>query len=166
MDIKKLSAQYAVRTLNKQDVTIIYDLCKGNPIFYRYHPPFVTIESILEDLKALPPKKEYKDKHYVGFFQDAELVAVMDLIEDYPRNGTAFIGFFAVNSKYQGTGVGTGIIADCASYLVRLGFEKIRLAIDYGNPQSKAFWTKNNFVLTGEEFPNDFSSYLVMERKL
>lgn len=166
MDINKLSAQYAVRSLNKQDVTIIYDLCKGNPIFYQYHPPFVTIESILQDLEALPPKKEYKDKHYVGFFRDTELVAVMDLIEDYPRNRTAFIGFFAVNPKYQGTGVGTSIITDCASYLVRLGFEKIRLGIDYGNPQSKAFWTKNNFTLTGEEFPNDFSSYLLMEREL
>ena len=90
----------------------------------------------------------------------------MDLIENYPSLGTAWIGFFAMNIKLQGNGIGTAIISDIMNYLTQLGFEKARLGIDKGNPQSKAFWTKNGFALTGEEFPNDFSSYFMMERKL
>ena len=76
------------------------------------------------------------------------------------------IRFFAMNSNLQGNGIGTTIISDSVTYLAQLGFEKIRLGIDKGNSQSKAFWTKNGFVLTGEEFPNDFSSVFMMERKL
>ena len=34
-----------------------------------------------------------------------------------------------------------------------MGFRKARLAIDLGNPQSRAFWTKNGFALTGESRP-------------
>lgn len=164
MEIQSLSSRYTVRRLGRNDVDLIFDLCCKNDTFYQYHPPFVTRESILEDLEALPPNKDYKDKYYVGFFREQDLVAVMDLILDYPQERTAFIGLFMMHSAYQGKGVGTAIISDCAAYLFSLGFDKIRLAIDKGNPQSEAFWTKNRFVKTGEEIPNDFSAYIPMER--
>lgn len=166
MEIQNLSTQYTVKPLTKEDVGTVYNLCKGNTIFYQYHPPFVTLESILEDMDALPPGKEYRDKHYVGFFRGNDLIAVMDLIENYPCKGTALIGFFATHPCVQGKGVGTGIISDCISCLRELGFEKVRLGIDDGNPQSRAFWLKNQFQLTGEEVPNEISSYFMMEREL
>jgi len=166
MKIQHLSNQYIVRDLLPADAEMVYDALKNNTIFYEYHPPMVTVESIIEDMEALPPNKGYEDKHYIGFFQNATLVAVMDLIENYPHPGTALIGFFAMNTKFQRNGIGTAIISGCVDYLTQLGFEKVRLGIDKGNPQSKAFWTKNGFELTGEEFPNEFSSNFMMERKL
>jgi RimJ/RimL family protein N-acetyltransferase len=66
----------------------------------------------------------------------------------------------------QGQGVGTAIISDSIKYLAQLGFEKARLGIDKGNPQSKAFWLKNGFTFTGNEYESDGSTILVMERKL
>ena len=126
----------------------------------------VTVESILEDMEALPPNKEYEDKHYIGFFGEGTLAAVMDLIERYPNPETALLGFFAMNVNLQGQGIGTGIISDSIDYLAQVGFEKVRLGIDKGNPQSKAFWLKNGFTFTGEEYESDGSTILVMERKL
>lgn len=166
MDVKQLSNRYDVRELLPSDAEMIYEALKDNTIFYQYHPPMVTLESILADMEALPPGKTFEDKHYIGFFSNDTLVAVMDLIEDYPNPKTAFNGFFAVNTRFHGKGIGTVIISGCVEYLARLGFEKLRLGIDKGNPQSKAFWTKNGFELTGEEFPNGFSSTLIMERTL
>ena len=166
MKIQHLSKQYTVHDLLPADREVIYDALKNHTIFYKYHPPMVTVESILEDMEALPPNKGYEEKHYIGFFHNATLVAVMDFIENYPHPGTALIGFFAMNTKFQGKGIGTAIISDCVDSLTKQGFEKVRLGIDKGNPQSKAFWTKNGFELTGEEFSNDFSSKLIMERKI
>ena len=166
MNIQFLSNQYTVCDLLPEDAEMVCEALKNNTIFYKYHPPVVTVESILEDMKALPPNKGYEDKHFIGFFQDDTLVAVMDLIENYPQTGTALIGFFAMNSNLQGGGVGTAIISDSAAYLARLGFEKMRLGIDKGNPQSKAFWLKNDFTFTGEEYKGDGSTILVMERDL
>ena len=166
MEIQHLSNQYSVRALLSTDVAMVYEVLKNNTIFYEYHPPMVTVESILEDMEALPPNKGYEDKHYIGFFQDDILVAVMDLIEHYPQNETALLGFFAMNSTLQSQGIGTAIISDCVAYLARLGFEKVRLGIDKGNPQSKAFWLKNGFSFTGEAYESDSSMILVMERKL
>lgn len=94
MEINNLSDTWNVRKLDREDIELIYDLMKDNTIFYQYHPPFVTRESILEDMEALPPGKEYDDKYYIGFFQDNSLVAIMDLILDYPTENIAFIGLF------------------------------------------------------------------------
>lgn len=166
MEAIHLSSRYRIRDLLPADADMIYEVLKNNTIFYKYHPPMVTIESILEDMEALPPDKGYEDKHYIGFFQEDTLVAIMDLIEHYPQYGTALLGFFAMNSNLQGHGIGTAIISDSITYLAQLGFEKVRLGIDKGNPQSNAFWLKNGFIFTGEEYESDGSIILVMERTL
>ena len=166
MNIQFLSNRYTIRDLLPQDAKMVCEVLKANTLFYKYHPPMVTVESILEDMEALPPNKGYEDKHYIGFFCEDALVAVMDLIEAYPRPGTALLGFFAMNSNLQGQGIGTAIISDSVAYLAQVGFKKVRLGIDKGNPQSKAFWLKNGFVFTGEEYESDGSTILVMERKL
>lgn len=160
MDISKLSARYAVRRLTEDDVDMIYDLSSVNSIYYRYHPPFVTRESILEDMAALPTGKGYDDKYYIGFFDGAVLVAVMDLILDYHEAGVAFIGFFMTDVKYQGNGIGSGIISDTAAYLKSLGYVEIRLGVDKGNSQSFAFWTKNKFSPVRE------NEYILMSRHI
>ena len=97
MDIKLLSNRFGVRRLDINDVDIIYDMSCKNDIFYKYHPPFVTKESIIEDMDALPPHKSYDDKYYIGFFEDNSLVANMDLILGYPTDEIAFIGLLMTN---------------------------------------------------------------------
>ena len=166
MNIQFLSNRYTMRDLLPQDAEMVCEVLKKNTTFYKYHPPMVTIESILEDMEALPPNKEYEDKHYIGFFGEGILVAVMDLIEHYPNQETALLGFFAMNSDLQGQGIGTQIISDSIAYLSQEGFKKVRLGIDKGNPQSKAFWLKNGFGFTGEEYESDGSAISVMERTL
>lgn len=166
MNVQEFSRQYKVRCLHAGDVEKILTLSASNPLFYRYHRPFVTRESILADQTALPPGKTAEDKYYVGFFERDDLVAVLDVILGYPQEKTTFIGLFMVNAKYQGKGVGSRVINECAACLKQWGYQKIRLAIDQGNPQSQAFWIKNNFTLTGETFLNENGAYLPMERLL
>ena len=135
------------RRLTEADAAQVCALMQGNPLFYRYHPPQPTPESIRTGMTALPPGKAMEDKWFVGFYDGDCLIAVMDLILNYPAADTAFIGLFMTR-------------------LSAAGYHRLRLAVDEGNPQSLAFWTKNGFVLTGEVHPNDFSAYLPMERSI
>ena len=160
------SPEYAIRPLTAADVDEILALCAENGQFYRYHPPLATRESILEDMTALPPGKCAANKHYLGFFDGETLVAMLDLIECYPQNDTAYIGFFMTKKERQGFGLGTELIGELLDELRQNKFRKVRLAVDRGNPQSRAFWEKNGFALTGEEFPHNDSAYLPMERTL
>ena len=149
-----------MRRLSIEDTDLIYNLSCKNIIFYQFHPPFVTRESIQEDIRALPAGKDYNDKYYIGFFEKETLVAIMDLILDYPTKDTAFIGLFMMDFEYQNKNIGSKIISECAKHLKILGFHKIRLGVDKENPQSNAFWKKNSFVVADE------SEYILMELAL
>ena len=160
MDISLLSKKYQVRTLDSNDVDIIYDMSRKNEIYYQYHPPFVTKDSIIEDMKALPPGKSCSDKYYIGFFEGDTLVANMDLILGYPTDEIAFIGLFMTNVHYQNRGVGSHMIEDACRYLKRSGYQKVRIGVDKGNPQSNSFWQKNGFYRISE------NEYNIMELTL
>lgn len=160
MNVKSLSKRFSVRALTADDVESVYAVSCGNPTFYQYHPPFVTRQSILDDMSALPPGKTMADKYYVGFFDGGALVAVMDLILGFPSERVAFIRLFMMNARWQGKGVGSEIISEAAASLKACGFERIRLGVDPANPQSNAFWRKNQFR------PVEAGKYTVMERRI
>lgn len=163
MNISLLSSKYGVRRLNEQDVEIIYELYRGNPLFFHFCPPQVTREGIRQDMKALPPRVMPENKHYVGFYDGERLLAIMDLVLGYPCGNTAWIGLFMVEAREQGRGIGSGIIEECVRFLNNQGYPKIRLAYAKGNPQSERFWVKNGFRRVGNEIERDGYTAVPME---
>ncbi|MBS7209769.1 MAG: GNAT family N-acetyltransferase [Lachnospiraceae bacterium] len=166
LQINQISSKYAVKELTETDIDEIYELELGNPLYYRYGPPAVTRESVLKEMKALPPKKTYEDKYYIGFWDKEKLIAIMDLIVEYPNEDTAFIGLFMLEKSVQGNGVGTDIIAEFSSYMKSIGYSFVRLGYVKGNPQSKAFWLKNSFEETGVVCHNEEYDIIVLEKIL
>ncbi|MBQ3560076.1 MAG: GNAT family N-acetyltransferase [Agathobacter sp.] len=166
MEIQKLSKKYMVRKLNDIDIDKIYEVMQGNPMYFQYCPPMATAQSIAEDMDALPPRTTYDDKHYIGYFEGEKLVAVMDLILNFPNKETAFVGFFMMNTAYQGKGIGTEIFEECCKTLAEEKYHYIRLGFVKGNPQSEAFWIKNGFVRTGVEDVQERYTVVVMERQI
>lgn len=166
MQVQQLSQRYTVRRLTPADAEAVLALAAQNEIFYRYHPPLPTVQSITEDMTALPPGTTVQDKYFVGFFEDGRLAAVMDLILHYPQPGTAFVGWLITDTAGQGRGRGSALMQECEVSLAAQGCRKMRLAVDKGNPQSAAFWRKNGYVFTGQEIPNEHGAYLPMEKPL
>lgn len=93
MNPQNLSHSYAVRKLTEQDLPRLLTLCEQNPQYYRHCPPNASLSSLQEDMTALPPQKTVDDKYYIGFFDGDTLIAVMDLILQYPNEETAFSDF-------------------------------------------------------------------------
>lgn len=166
MDIQKLSAKYTVRKLNENDIDAVYQVMRENPLYFQYCPPMATHQSILGDMKALPPGTTYDDKYYMGFYEGDSLVAVMDLILNFPDRETAFVGFFMLSYGFQGKGLGTQIVKDCFGSLKECGYRYLRLGFVKGNPQSEAFWVKNGFVRNGIEDVQELYTVVVMQKEL
>lgn len=165
MDIQLLSKTYRVTRLEEKDVPAVFELCSKNPQYYRYCPPAVTEEGIREDLRALPPGKRMEDKYYLGFWDGGSLVAVMDLIQEYPDTETVWIGFFMMNADMQGRGVGSDLVGEICDCLKRR-FPYARLGYVKGNRQSEAFWIKNGFRPTGTVTRTENYEIIVMEKRL
>ena len=146
IDIQKLTESYETRILKEEDIDDILGILRGNPLFYEYTTARAEREAVREDMQALPPGRTMADKYYFGFFENGRLIAVMDLIDGYPDEETAFIGFFMMAAEKQGRGAGSRLIQDVLKELKHVGFGKARLCINKGNPQSSHFWYKNGFV--------------------
>ncbi len=56
-------------------------------------------EDIHDDMKVTPPGIDLSDKYYFGFFDNQKLVAIMDIIDGYPKSEIAYIGFFMMNPQ-------------------------------------------------------------------
>lgn len=166
MDVSLFSSRYLVRCLTPDDIADVYELCRQNPLYYHHCPPFVTEQSIADDMKALPPRKTLSDKYYVGYYDGEKLVAVMDFILGYPNPETAFIGFFMTDVSVQDRGVGSAMIDSLCSYLKTCGLTGVRLGWVKGNPQAEHFWHKNGFTETGVTYSPGPYTVVVAHRDL
>ena len=165
IEVSKLSSKYQVRSLNDSDADSILKICLDNPLFYKYSETKATKEQVLKDLHITPPNKDISDKYYVGFYQKETLVAVIDLIDGFPKEDIGFIGFFMINKAFQGKDIGTSIISEVSDYLKLNRKKSIRLCINKDNPQSNHFWNKNGFIIIDEVIRNGFP-ILFAEKKL
>lgn len=164
MDINKLSNSYVVKRIGEEDFDGVLKVMKENPLYFKHCPPFPSIETIKEDLKALPPKKTYEDKYYLGYFKDNELVCVTDYIDKYPNDKSFFIGFFMMNKKFQGKGIAKSIINELYDYLKENSYQEIRLGYVSTNNQAKAFWRSNGFKETGVIDHQELYDVVVMQK--
>ncbi len=90
----------------------------------------------------------------------------MDLIDAYPDESTAFIGFFMTNTAIQNRGIGTRIVQELGRYLKSQGYKHIRLGWVKGNFQSESFWHKNGFSETGVSYETSGYTVIVAQRDL
>lgn len=166
IDIQSFSGQYIVRRVEKKDLPDVYALCSKNSLYYKYCPPTVTEQSIIDDMNALPTNKSIHDKYYLGYFDSDKLIAVMDLIMAYPDEKTAFIGFFMTDISVQNCGIGSKIIDELCSYLKTLALSGVQLGWVKENPQAEHFWHKNKFKETGISYDTDNYTVIVGHRVL
>lgn len=156
-----------MRELTPADVPTVLRLMQGNTLYFRYcgGDAVPSEQSILRDMSIVPGKKTLEDKYYVGFYRGETLAAMMDLIDGYPEDDIAFVGFFMMDISLQGAGEGTKIISRLCAELKNQGFGRVRLGIDKGNPQSTHFWRKNSFQVI-REVPQGDGIILLAERSL
>lgn len=166
LDVSQFSKAYRVRRLDESDIPEVAALCKQNPQFYQYCPPFVSEQTVLQDMRALPPKKTMADKFYIGYYRQKKLIAVMDYIRAFPNEQTAFLGFFMVAKDEQNQGTGSAIIEELCAFLEQNGVSHIRLGWVKGNPQSEHFWHKNRFSETGVSYQTNGYTVVVAQREL
>lgn len=147
IDVERLSTRYVVRLLDDSDIDTVLNLYKYNDIFYQYTSAEPTRAQVINDMHLTPPGIDPSDKYYVGFFERDVLVAIMDVVDGYPKPEIAYIGLFMVDRAYQGQGIGTSIIEEAINCLITDKTKTFRLAIDQDNPQSTHFWDKMDFTI-------------------
>lgn len=166
LPVAALSGQFAVRELTQADIPEMLRIALSNPLYYQHMGMQPTPDNLAESLLALPPSRTLADKHFFGWFDGEELVGLMDLVWRHPQECMAFIGWFMLDAKRQGCGLGGRLVSDALEMLRAAGVEEVRLGRVDGNPQSAHFWHKCGFSDTG--LGDDTAGYpvVVMAKKL
>lgn len=161
-----MNITYSIKELGIKDCDSILSLYRSNPQYFEYYPPQPTIDTVKDDLVALPNNVDIANKHYLGFYDEENLLGIIDLITKYPDEHTCFIGLFMIDSKYQNKGLGSKIIEDIFVILKNKKYEYVKLAYILGNERAKAFWEKNGFVPIEERISNEQLKVMLCVRKL
>ena len=164
-EFKNLSSKYKIQALTRDHLEVILDLYRSNPLYFQHCPPEPSLESVREDMVELPAGKTKKDKFYIGFWDDKELVAILDFVLSYPEMKTIFIGLFMVHQTYQGKGLGSEIIKE-AFQVFSKDYQRVRLAYVKGNSQAQYFWEKQGFLPVGKVVPKANYCVVLMEKVL
>lgn len=166
LSLSMLSGAYSVRELTLADLPTMLQLALGNPLYYEYMCMQPTAENLHESLEALPPGRTLADKHFFGWFDGDDLIAMMDLIWRHPQDDMAFIGWFIVDKDHQQKGVGRKLIESTIAMLRAAGVREVRLGRIEGNPQSEHFWRVCGFSDTELGYNTEHYHVRVMKRIL
>lgn len=125
--------------------------------------------SVESDLTALPPGKSMADKHYWGWYDKTECMAVTDLIVGYPDGETLFIGLLIVDAARHGQGYGTFIFGQVEAFARERGCKRMELGCYEHNGTGLAFWRGKGFTekrRTDRTVNGVSRTLLVLERAL
>lgn len=166
MNLDTLISSYMIKKLDFSNVDEVYELCKENTIYYQCCPPFVSKESIKNDMRLTPKNVSLQDKYYVGVYDQSKLICVMDLIDHYPDKTTVYIGFFMMNKRLQNRGIGSKIFQELCVDLSNMGYERVCLSWVKNNQQSENFWLKNGMQVIKETNSDSVGQVVKFAQKL
>lgn len=129
-----------VRIEDKKLVFNLYNECED--YFYLVEGKKPLEEDAERFFKDIPPGKTIDDKYSFGIYYERKLIGLVDLIENYPKEGEWFLGLLLLNPNMRGIGLGRAV----HNILVNITKEKIAKKISIGvveqNISALKYWNK------------------------
>ena len=154
------------RRLTEEDLPVLLRFCMDNLDYFSYIKSTPQLESLQRELTVLPPNTTLEQKFFMGLWEANALVAIVDLVMDWPREKVVYVGWFMVSYKLQHQGLGSRIEKQLSNWLKANGFSGLRLACVEENLPGLCFWQKCGFQFTGQRVEQAQYSVLLMEKIL
>lgn len=136
---------YKIKFLTGEDIPDALTLCQENTAYYELIKTSPSEETLRNAMSHVPEGADPEDKFFAGYYQEDQLVALMDLVVRYPLPSNACINWFMVKKDLQKTGIGSRIIEELLFFLMESGIEVVRLDAIEEDPETMRFWTSNGF---------------------
>ena len=118
------------------------EICqKADDYFQLVGGKSVTLASVEEIFTAVPPTKTLEDKLVLGVYECGALIGLIDVIKDYPKKATWWIGLFLIANDRRNKGVGSVTHQKLVHYMKDNGANFIHLGVVEKNFKALKFWT-------------------------
>lgn len=149
MKLATLQAQlpdFEIRLLTLADQEALLKLEQSNPRYHQYFSPEpLTMTEVQHDLTAYPDELAAAQKQVFGFYLAHRLVAVLDVLNQYPQEQFLFVGLLMVNKAYQRKSVGRVIVTGLMQAALQANITAIQLTRVTADEGVARFWQKLGF---------------------
>ncbi len=146
-DLTKQIKDYEIKKIEEADYQALHALHLSNAAYNAYFDKQpISLERCIEGTKALPPNTSYEQKFYIGFYQNKQLVAVLDYVVGYPKDKVVWIGLLMIDANYQQQGIARKIVQHFSKAADSSGYQSIQLGVIAKNSSALAFWQKMGFI--------------------
>ena len=144
--LKKRFSEYRIDYFTEAEYEALFELQRSNPYYFECQQDHeLTLDESIRGLTEIPSGFDLSNKHYVGFWSNNRLIAILDYLEHFPNESTVFIGFFMIHGLLKRKGLGTKLMDGFKACAKSSGFSVIRLGCIADNRESKPFWVKQGF---------------------
>ena len=155
------------RRITENDLPALLEFCQENTDYYTYIKCIPTMESLREQLTILPPGATPEQKQFGGLWEGDTLIAIADLILNWPKDGVVYIGWFMVKKALQRKGIGGRLEEELTGWVKTTNlYHTVRLGCVEDNRAGLAFWQRCGFTLTGERVDTGAYTVLLLEKVL
>ncbi|MDR2833067.1 MAG: GNAT family N-acetyltransferase [Streptococcaceae bacterium] len=150
--MKTLTKNFYTKTLTIKDSEIIEQLFQQAKDYFllsaNQPPSKQTITSFFQDV---PPNKTSEDKLSLGLFiRENELIAVADIIKNFPKESTWIIGLLLIAPKYRGQNIGFLWHEELEKLAFTNGADTLQLGVVKQNEKARHFWQNQGYVIENE----------------
>jgi len=137
---------FTVRLLTAADQQALFELEQTNPQ-YRVSLGVgeLTLAEVQADLTAHPDQVQAEQKQVFGFYLANHLVAVLDILNQYPEPDFLFIGLLMVGAPYQRRSVGRVIATGLMQAALKSDIHCLQLTRVTTDTAVAAFWHQLDF---------------------
>lgn len=132
---------YEIRFISKEDEELGYKffLC-CNDFFQLTENRTPQKGDFIFNLEELPPDKSKEDKYVFGVFHNSEIIAIVDMVRDFPEEKGWIIGLFLIHPAYREKGFGKELHGAVKLWVKKMGGEKLWIGVVEDNIKGYGFW--------------------------
>ncbi|MCR9137985.1 MAG: GNAT family N-acetyltransferase [Alphaproteobacteria bacterium] len=104
--------------------------------------------NVTEFFEEVAPGLRVADALKLGVFDhDERLVGLIDIGPGYPEAGDWYLGLMMIDARFRNRGLGRQALNWVLDAARKAGAERLLLCVLEENPQGRAFWEREGFVL-------------------
>lgn len=160
---------YSARLLEKQDIKIVQKFFENNEDFFIMGNGSSPKKNEAEELlNLLPEGKDSNDKFWIGLFDLNNLIAFVDIIQNYKNENEWSIEVFMVDKNYRNKSIATKLFNQLENLLISLKVNSLLTVVQEQNNCSLCFWGKVGFINTEKRKQKHFTEKeeFLMAKKL
>lgn len=168
-ELREKFSQYHIELIDGNNAVEALEVLRNNDYFIsktQNHEPLV--QDVIDDILARPQGLSIEQKTYCIIYKDKEVFALLDYLEKFPNDRSAYIGLFVLNMQFHSKGYAKELFDGLADISKNMNFTEIQLGCMIDNKAGCKFWKKNGFEILGQAIHNidnkDFEIYRMIKR--